>query len=187
MINALDLLKTRRSVLVKNLTEPGPDPAELQTILEIAARVPDHRKLEPWRFVIIQGDDRKKLGEKLCAIKQKNESLQIQQVEAEQCRFVCAPIVIAVVFSPIEHKTPVFEQLLSCGAVCQNLNLSSSALGFSSQWVTTWCAFDKEAQAELGLKEYESIAGFIHIGTATCAPKERQRPNIQTKTSYYKG
>ena len=186
MINALDLLKTRRSVLVRNLTEPGPNEDELQIILEIAARVPDHRKLEPWRFIVIQGDNKKKLGEKLCEIKLKEEPLQAEQVEAEQCRFVCAPLVIAVVFSPVEHKTPVFEQLLSCGAVCHNINLASTALGFSSQWVTTWCAFDKQAQAELGLKDYESIAGFMHIGTATCAPKERQRPNVQTKTSYYK-
>ena len=92
---------------------------------------------------------------------------------------------IAVVFSPVEHKTPVFEQLLSCGAVCQNLNLASAALGFSSQWVTHWCAYDKQAQDELGLKEFESIAGFIHIGTAICTPKERQRPDVSAKTSFY--
>ena len=185
MINALELLKTRRSVLVKNLTQPGPDPSQIQTILEIATRVPDHRKLEPWRFIIIQGENRKKLSEKFCEIKLKSESLQPEQVEAEQSRYVCAPLIIAVVFSPVEHKTPVFEQLLSAGAVCQNINLASLALGFSSQWLTHWCAYDKEAQAELGLKDYESIAGFIHIGTATCETKDRQRPDIQAKTSYY--
>jgi nitroreductase len=187
MINALELLKTRRSVLVKNLTEPGPNESQLQTILEIAARVPDHRKLEPWRFIIIQGNERKTLSEKLCEIKLRSEHLQPEQIEAEQCRFLSAPLIIVVAFSPVEHKTPVFEQLLSTGAVCQNINLACSALGFSSQWVTQWCAFDKQAQAELGLQEFESIAGFIHIGSTACETSDRQRPDLQVKTSYYKG
>ena len=182
---ALQLLKTRRSVLSRNLSTPGPDKQQLQTILEIASRVPDHRKLEPWRFIIIEEDNRKKLGERFCEIRKNSCKLTIEQITAEQNRYNHAPTVIVVVFSPVEHKTPVFEQLLSCGAVCQHINLASSALGFSSQWVTNWCSFDKLAQEELGLLPHESIAGFFHIGTAACTPNDRQRPDLKDKVIYY--
>ena len=183
--STIQLLKSRRSVLSKNISEPGPNKQQLKTILEIATRVPDHRKLEPWRFIIIQGDNRLKLGEKFCEIKLKECELTPEQIIAEQNRYNHAPLVIIVVFSPVEHKTPVFEQLLSCGAVCQHINLASTALGFSSQWVTNWCAYDKQVQAELNLKPHESIAGFFHIGTANCMPNDRQRPDIDKKLEYY--
>jgi nitroreductase len=181
----IKLLKTRRSVLSKNLSVPGPNKKQLYTILEIAMRVPDHRKLEPWRFIILKGKARFKLGEKFCKIKQKHCELTPDQIQAEENRYCHAPVVIVVVFSPVKHKTPVFEQLLSCGAACQHINLASHALGFASQWVTNWCSFDKEAQKELGLDETESIAGFFHIGTANCTPKDRQRPDMNNKMSYY--
>ncbi len=181
----LQLLKTRRSVLSRNLSEPGPDKSQLQTILEIACRVPDHGKLEPWRFIVVEKDARLKLGKKFAKIQQKHCDLTPEQIKAEQNRYSYAPTVIAVVFSPVEHKTPVFEQLLSCGAVCQHINLASLALGFNSQWVTNWCSYNKKAQKELGLMPHESIAGFIHIGTASCIPNDRQRPNLKEKVSSY--
>ena len=179
------LLTTRRSVLSKNLSSPGPNKKQLHTILEIAARVPDHRKLEPWRFIIIEGEARKKLGKKFCSIRIKQCDLSDDQITAEQNRYNHAPTVIVVVFSPVEHKTPVFEQLLSCGAVCQHINLASMALGFNSQWVTNWCSFDKQAQKELGLAPHESIAGFFHIGTASCIPNDRARPDLSKIVCYY--
>jgi nitroreductase len=181
----IQFLKTRRSVLSKNLSEPGPNKEQLDSILEIATRVPDHRKLEPWRFILIQGDSRLKLGEKFCAIKLSEQKLTKEQEKAEQNRYNYAPLVIVVVFSPVKHKTPVFEQLLSCGAVCQHINLASSALGFASQWVTNWCSYNKQAQSELGLKPHESIAGFFHVGTPKCLPNDRQRPCIEDKVENY--
>ena len=185
-ISVLELLLNRRSVLSRNLTKPGPSDEQLNTILEIACRVPDHRKLEPWRFIIVKDEERKKLGETFCAIRQKQCDLTEEQIQAEKMRYTHAPLVIVVVFSPVEHRTPVFEQLLSCGAVCQHINIASSALGFGSQWVTNWCAFDEQAKNELGLKTYESIAGFFHIGTPECIPKDRTRPNIDEKVTYYR-
>lgn len=185
-LQTLQLLQTRRSVLSKNLSAPGPNKKELNTILEIAARVPDHHKLEPWRFIIIENENRLKLGKKFCAIKQLESELTPEQIIAEQNRYSYAPTIIVVVFSPVEHKTPVFEQLLSCGAVCQHINLASSALGFASQWVTNWCAFDQSTQKELGLKAHESIAGFFHIGTPDCIPSDRSRPVLNDKVKYYK-
>jgi len=181
----IELLKTRRSVLSKNLSAPGPNKEQLNTLLEIATRVPDHRKLEPWRFIIIEGENRLKLGKKFCEIKQTQSDLIPEQVTAEQNRYSYAPLIIVVVFSPVEHKTPVFEQLLSCGAVCQHINLASMALGFCSQWVTNWCSFDKDTQKELGLKAHESIAGFFHIGSTECFPPERSRPDLASKVEYY--
>lgn len=181
----LKLLKTRRSVLSRNLTEPGPSKQQLNEILKIASRVPDHRKLEPWRFIIIEGSKRLQLGTKFCNIRLQTTELTPEQIKAEQNRYNHAPTVIVVVFSPVNHKTPEFEQLLSCGAVCQHINLASSALGFSSQWVTNWCSFDRQAQDELGLTAHESIAGFFHIGSTDCIPKERQRPDLDKKTEYY--
>ena len=181
----IQLLKTRRSVLSKNLSAPGPDSEQLDTILEIALRVPDHRKLEPWRFIIIQGENRKKLGHQFCQIRLEQCELSPEQITAEQNRYNHAPTVIVVVFSPVEHKTPQFEQLLSCGALCQGINIASMSLGFSSQWVTNWCSFDRLAQKELGLKSHESIAGFFHVGSANCTPKDRARPDLIHKTTYY--
>ena len=183
--STIQLLKARRSVLAKNLSFPGPNEDQKRTILEIASRVPDHRKLEPWRFIIIEGENRLKLGQAFCKIKLEECQLTPEQIEAEKNRYNQAPLVVVVVFSPVEHKTPVFEQLLSCGAVCQHINLTSSALGFASQWVTNWCSYDKQAQSELGLKPHESIAGFFHIGTATCIPNDRQRPCLDEKVSNY--
>jgi nitroreductase len=181
----LKLLMTRRSVLSRNLTEPGPSKQQLDQILQIATRVPDHRKLEPWRFIVIEGDKRLQLGTKFCNIRRQSIDLIPEQIHAEQNRYNHAPTVIVVVFSPVIHKTPEFEQLLSCGAVCQHINLATMALGFSSQWVTNWCSFDKQAQAELGLATHESIAGFIHIGSTDCIPNDRQRPNLDRKVEYY--
>ncbi len=184
-MNATELLTSRRSVLSKNLQAPGPNTEQLATLLQIATRVPDHRKLEPWRLIIIQGQKRLQLGKKFCQIRQQECTLSDEQIKAEINRYNHAPLVIVVVFSPKQHKTPVFEQLLSCGAVCQNINLAASALGFHSQWVTNWCSFNKQAQAELGLQAHESIAGFIHVGTAQCVPKDRQRPDLTEIVSYY--
>lgn len=184
---ALELLLTRRSVLSRNLSGPGPNSEQLKTILTVASRVPDHRKLEPWRFIVVQGDERQKLGEKFCQIRQQTVDLSPEQITAEQNRYTFAPLVIVVVFSPVEHKTPEFEQLLSCGAACQHINLACKALGFASQWVTNWCAYDKEAYKVLKLASHESIAGFVHIGTPTCTTKDRSRPDLSEKVSYFGG
>ena len=134
---------------------------------------------------MIEGNRRNELGERFCQIRLQELELTNEQIKAEKNRYTHAPVVIVVVFSPVEHKTPVFEQLLTCGAVCQHINIASSALGFQSQWVTNWCSFNKDSQAELGLKPHESIAGFFHIGTANCIPNDRQRPDLEKKVNYY--
>ncbi|WP_395377595.1 nitroreductase [Marinicella sp. W31] len=180
---ALDLMLNRRSVLCKNLNEPGPNPEQLNTILTIAARVPDHRKLEPWRFIVIEKQHREYLGQLTSTIKE-DELIPIQ-MEIEAKKFMQAPVVICVVYAPVEHKTPQFEQLLSTGAVCQNINIAASALGFGSQWITGWCAYDRTVMDILGLDASESIAGYLFIGSCDDTPRDRQRPDLETKVSYW--
>ncbi len=186
--SALDLLRTRRSVLARNLTGPGPDADTLKDILNTALRVPDHRKLEPWRFIVIEGQGRQKLGEKLAEIQASKGETEPALLARERQRFCQAPLVIALVFSPRnDGKTPEIEQLLSTGAVGQNLLLATAAHGFASQWVTDWPAYDTQVAKALGLHDKERIAGFFHIGTAKAPPRDRPRPDLNEKVSHYRG
>ena len=183
--DALNLMLNRRSVLCKNLSEPGPNPEQLNTILSIGARVPDHRKLEPWRFIVIEKEHRRHLGELTAAVKQ--DEMIPAQLEVQANKFAQAPVVICVVYAPVEHKTPQFEQLLSTGAVCQNINIAAAALGFASQWITGWCAYEREVMDILGLDADESIAGYLFIGSCDEPPRDRQRPDLSAKVSYWQG
>ncbi|MFC7291704.1 nitroreductase family protein [Hirschia litorea] len=185
---ALSFLANRRSTPIKCLTAPGPDEATLESILQIASRVPDHRKLEPWRFIVIQGDARKSTGETLAKIKHKKcPNLSVSELDEEKSRFTRTPVCIAVVSSPDpSHKTPVWEQELSAGALCMNLLLTANAAGWAGAWLTEWYAFDADFHAEMGLSDTEKFAGFIYLGTAMQNPPERPRPNISTKIKYQK-
>ncbi len=175
----------RRSVLVKNLQEPGPSTTELETILTIATRVPDHRKLEPWRFLVLQGEARRQYGELLAEVKARKETMMGIQVEIEKDCFMRAPLVIAVIASPVEHKTPKEEQLLSAGAVCQHINIAAGALGYASQWITGWSCLDETACQAIGLSEDEFIAGYLYIGSSDEQPLDRQRPDLEKVVTHW--
>ena len=177
-----DYLLTRRSVGIAFLGEPGPTPDELEQILRIGTRVPDHGKITPWRLVIIEGEDRAKAGEKLARImEQANPKLDASSLEAERKRFLPAPLTIGVISSPQPHpKVPQLEQLLSAGNVAFNLLHAAHALGFAASWVTRWYAFDAEAAAMLGARKDEQFVGFIHIGTPTATIEDRPRPDLES-------
>ncbi|WP_154222601.1 nitroreductase family protein [Marinicella rhabdoformis] len=179
--SVIDFMHNRRSVLVKNMSEPGPNADELNTILTIASRVPDHRKLEPWRFLVIQGDARQRLSEELAEVKSQQMDLEPEQLAAEKTCFARAPLVIAVIAAPIEHKTPKNEQILSAGAVCQHINIAAGAMGYASQWVTGWSCENPDAQKVLGLAGHEFIAGYLYIGSCDEQPTERKRPDLSEK------
>jgi nitroreductase len=183
--SVIDYLLNRRSVLVKNMQEPGPTAEQLETILTVATRVPDHRKLEPWRLLVLQGDARRQYGELLAAVKANKEELMGIQVEVEKDCFMRAPLVIAVIASPVEHKTPEVEQILSAGAVCQHINLAAGALGFASQWITGWSCLDKSAHQAIGLGEHEFIAGYLYIGSSDDQPLDRQRPDLSEVVTHW--
>lgn len=180
-----EFMLNRRSVLIKNMTDPGPTAAELKTILTIATRVPDHRKLEPWRLLVLQGDARGEFGEALARVKTNKEDTEDFQIDIEKQRFMRAPLVIVVVASPIEHKTPEVEQILSAGAVCQNINIAAASLGYASQWVTGWSCLDKDALEAVGLSEKEFIAGYLYIGSCEEKPADRQRPDLGDVVSHW--
>ncbi|MGV8853943.1 MAG: nitroreductase family protein [Devosia sp.] len=175
-----DYLLTRRSVGIGFLQEPGPNAAELEQILTIGTRVPDHGKITPWRLVIIGGDDRARAGAALAEIAaRKTPGLDETSLEIERQRFLPAPLTIGVISAPKPHpKVPEFEQLLSAGNVAFNLEHAAFALGFAASWITSWYAFDPAAAKMLGVRDGEKFVGFIHIGTPSAVIEDRPRPAL---------
>jgi nitroreductase len=178
MPDALDLLRTRRSVKPMDLAAPGPDQAQLDTILTVGSRVPDHGKLAPWRFIVFEGAARDKAGEIIGnAFRAQGPDATPDQIEFERKRLSRAPVVIAVVSRAGHHvKIPEWEQVLSAGAAAMNVVTAAYALGFAASWITEWYAYDRTVLAALRIKPEERIAGFIHIGTAAQRPEDRDRP-----------
>jgi nitroreductase len=179
-IKLLDYLNVRRSTPALQLTEPGPDKSELEEILRLTVRVPDHGKLAPWRFIVYRGEERKRLGE--AALKralEKTPDLGADQQDVERTRFTRAPVVIAVVSTAAPHfKVPEWEQVMSAGAVCLNMLIATNAHGYAANWLTEWVSFDENIWSELGVKSGEKIAGFIYIGSTTFPAVERPRPEL---------
>ncbi|HAY06639.1 MAG TPA: nitroreductase [Hyphomonas sp.] len=180
------LLALRRSANKLFLGEPGPDPAELDELLSIAARVPDHRKLGPWRFIVFEGEARAAFGDGLADILSKRNK-PASEVEEARKAFLRAPVVVAVVSSPVDDgRTPLWEQELSAGAVCYNLLLAANASGWAGVWLTEWAAFDGDAGVLLGLKDKERVAGFAYLGTSKMPSPERARADVSERTSRWK-
>jgi nitroreductase len=186
----LALLSSRRSVKPDLLGDPGPGPEEIEKILAIASRVPDHKKLAPWRFIVLEGDARVQLGEvvaQACVAAEKEPPSEVR-LSMERKRFLRAPVVIAVVSRTKPHPAaPEWEQVLSAGAACLNLCLAANALGYGTSWLTEWIAYDKRVGAALGLADGERIAGFIYIGTATGRLEERERPALSDIVTHWRG
>lgn len=181
----IDYLKTRRSVGIGFLSDPGPSPEELQDILTIGTRVPDHGKFAPWRLVLFSGDARAAAGERLAEIARRNRpDIDEASLDIERRQFLPAPLTIGVVYSPKPNpKAPELEQLLSAGNVCFNLLHAAHALGFAGTWNSRWYTFDPAAQQALGARGGERFVGFIHIGTPTIAPDDRDRPHLEDVVS----
>lgn len=173
-------LATRRSIPAYQMREPGPKRAELEEILRLASRVPDHGKLAPWRFVVYRGAERARLGAELLALRlQVEPGLSAELIEVERTRFTRAPVVIAVVSKAAPHvKIPEWEQVMSAGALCLNLLFAANAMGYVANWLTEWFAFDERAYPLLGFQPGERVAGFIHIGSTDFPVVERPRPDL---------
>lgn len=179
-ISLIDYLNIRRSTPAPQLTEPGPDTAEINEILRLTVRVPDHGKLAPWRFIVYRGEERKRLGEAgLRRALEKTPDLSEDLKEVERTRFTRAPVVIAVVSKAAPHfKIPEWEQVMSAGAVCLNMLMAANAHGFAANWLTEWVSFDEALWPDLGVNAGEKIAGFIYIGSTTFPAVERPRPEL---------
>lgn len=178
---ALALLAMRRSTKVIHMASPGPNAEQIDALLRIAARVPDHGKLGPWRFILIEGHARERAGSALASV-----AVDAQSADAALQTFLRAPLCVIVVSTAAPHpKIPEWEQLLSAGAACQNLLLGAYAMGFGACWLTGWACYDARARAALGLHEHERIAGFIHIGAPTETPSERVRADWKQRVSRF--
>jgi nitroreductase len=181
----IDLLLARRSLSAKNMVEPAPTSDELETILRCGIRVPDHKKLAPWRIQVVQGDARLEVGQVFADIfKKNNPTASAEQIQSEANRATRAPLLLIVSTHITNQKVPRIEQVLSGGAVCQNLIIATNALGYYAQWVTEWVAFDEDVKMGLGIDAEDEILGYIYIGSAEEAPTERERPNFDDVITY---
>ncbi len=180
------LLQARRSTPANMLQEPGPEDDQLRQLLTIASRVPDHGKLAPWRFVVIRGETRGRIGEAIeAAFAADNPEADEEKLAQQRGLLSRAPLVVAVVSRARPHpKIPEWEQVLSAGAACQNLVLAANAMGFGANWITEWIAFDRRILDLLGLAPDERIAGYVHIGTADKAMPDRPRPPLEEIVTY---
>jgi len=187
MTEAIELLRTRRSLKPGELIGPGPSAPEIDTLITVASRVPDHGKLRPWRFIVFEGDARLKAGAAIeAAFRTRYADVKPEQIEYERRRLARAPLVIAVVSRAAPHfKIPEWEQVLSAGAAAMSLVLAAHALGYAANWITEWYAYDRGVLAAFGLEENERIAGFVHIGKPAHAPEERPRPALGEITTRF--
>lgn len=187
----IEFLRNRRSVVAANLTEPGPSQDELDIILEIGLRVPDHSRCGPWRIQVIRGEGQAKLGALYADLfASENDAPTSEQIEYWRGRPQSAPILLAITCYPNAekmHKVPLWEQILSGGAMCQNILNAAHAMGYSAQWISEWPAYHKDVKDLLGHAEGIEIYGFIFIGSATEAPKERKRIAVEDVVSTWPG
>lgn len=185
MSDTLDLLARRRSVPPKFMTTPAPSRAEIEQLLTLAARVPDHGKLTPWRFIVIGPKAQARFGEALAALTQQDRpDADADMLTKERERFQ-SPLVIAVISRAGDHpKIPEWEQILSAGASCMNLVTAATAMGYGASWLTGWQSYDPRFLKLLGVQEGERVAGLIHIGTPKETPSDRPRPVLADITTY---
>jgi nitroreductase len=170
----LRFLARRRSTSAVTLGEPAPSAADLDTLLRLATRVPDHGKLAPWRFILLQGDDKAAFAARLEALAQSRGDTQ---AVGKLAKLKIPPLAVAVVSATKPGAIPDWEQELSAGAVCATLLYSALAMGYGANWITDWYAYDADAQAILGLAAGERVAGFMLLGTPREPPLERERPD----------
>ncbi len=179
----LRFLANRRSTSALTLTAPAPDAGEIDILLRLAARVPDHGKLSPWRFVILEGEGKARFAAKLEALALGKGD---QTAAAKLGKLKVPPLAIAVVSAPKAASIPEWEQRLSAGAVATTLLYAALAMGYGANWITDWYAYDEEAKAILGLSGEEQVAGYMLIGTPREPAQERERPNLKPLVSRWR-
>ena len=177
----LDFLAKRRSASAMSLATPGPDDAQLADLLRLAARVPDHGKLSPWRFVILRGEAKDAFAEKITAL----ADSQANPVKAGAAlrKLTRPPLCVAVISRYIPGEIPEWEQRQSASAVCQQMLLAAAAMGWGANWITDWYSYDARAREILGVADGELVAGFLYLGTSTESPQERVRPDVGAITT----
>lgn len=174
-------LAIRRSASALSLTGPGPARDEIEEILTLGARSPDHGKLFPWRFVVMGPESRADLARSLAPLAERQPDPG--KAAKVLSKLTAAPLTVLVVSAAVAGAAiPRWEQQLSAGAVCMNLTHAANAHGYSVSWITDWYSYDPEATALYGVGEDEQVAGFIHIGHVAEPPLERPRPTVAART-----
>jgi nitroreductase len=183
----IEMLRRRRSLPPQGMTGPGPSPEEIEALLTIASRVPDHGKLTPWRFLVFEGAARDRAGAIAAKILQGDDpSISEARLQAELTRFSRAPLVIGVVSRAAPHvKIPEWEQVLSAGAACMNLVIAANAMNYVTAWLTEWCAYDRRFCEAIGVGSSEKIVGLVHIGRPNMVSEDRPRPALSAVVSRF--
>lgn len=182
---ALAVMARRRSTSAATLGPPGPSPAELELILRLGTRVPDHGKLAPWRFILLEGDDKGAFVARLGALALARPGSD--KATAALAKASAPPLAIVVVSRAAPHpKIPEWEQFLSAGAVSMNMLLAAHALGYGANWITDWYSQDPQVLEMLRIAAGERITGFIYVGTAAAPPPERPRPDLEQVVSVWR-
>lgn len=181
-----DLLMQRRSVKAKDMIGHGPDRAAIEKILAAALRVPDHGKLMPWRFVVLTGAEREKLGDAICDALIKEQETSEKTAARMSGYATQGPVLVVAIYNPKDHPAiPEWEQTLSTGAACQNMLVAATALGYAAQWLTGWGSYSQSVRDALQMSERERIAGFLFFGDhGDCELTERPRPEFANHVSW---
>ncbi len=187
----IEFIRTRRSVQAAKIIEPGPSVKELDVIIDAGLRVPDHSRCGPWRIQIISKDGQQKLGDLYADLfARENDDATQEQIDYWRNRPSMAPCLLVVTCYPnVEkiYKVPLIEQLMSVGALCQNLLNGAHALGYVGQWLTEWPSYHQDVKALLGHKPEIDIIGFMFLGSAAEPPKERKRISAAEVVSNWNG
>ncbi|WP_442577404.1 nitroreductase family protein [Mesorhizobium sp. ASY16-5R] len=185
----IDFMLARGSAPIHELKGPGPTDDEIALMLKIATRIPDHGRLEPWRFILYRGDVRHRIGEALAELVDKVEGPQPEgRKQKERERFSRAPLVIGVVSSPKPNmKIPEWEMFLSGGAAAMSLLVAAGGLGYGANWISNWYSEVPEGRTLLGLAPHERVIGFVHIGNYAGPAPERPRPDVSKLYADYSG
>ena len=181
-----DLLMSRRSVKAKDMDGPGPNRDVMEKILYAGMRVPDHGKLAPWRFVVLEGEAREKLGDSIAKALVKEQETSEKIAEKMKGYATQGPVLVVAIYSPKDHRPiPEWEQQLSTGAACQNMLIAATALGYACQWLTGWGSYSPSVRADLQMSENERIAGFLFFGHhGECMTTERPRPTFEDHVTW---
>lgn len=172
-MDTLTAITTRRSA--SKLGAPGPTQAQLATLLDAGTRAPDHGRLSPWRFVVLEGKARERLGAAMAALKKRNKpDASNAELEAERAKADRAPVIVAVAARPTPGKIPEIEQLLTVGASVQNMWLAAHAMGLGAMWKTGDAAYDDAVKAELGFEPGDKIVAFLYLGTLLALGQGRE-------------
>jgi nitroreductase len=185
----IDFMLARGSAPIHELKEPGPSDDEIALMLRVATRVPDHGRMEPWRFILYRGKARAEIGDALAELVDQVEGPQPEgRKQKERERFSRAPLVIGVVSSPKPNaKIPQWEMFLSGAAAAMSLLIAANGLGYGANWITNWYADVPEGRRVLGLAPHERVIGFVHIGSYEGPAPERPRPDVAKLYADYSG